>query len=73
MKSIQSQKPEAWTPEESEKLAAEVDSKEEQVDALENPQTEYEEEIGRKYQEPVDLLGLNEVKQCIGSCHCSTW
>lgn len=56
MKSIQSQKPEAWTPEESEKLAAEVDSKEEQVDALENPQTEYEEEIGRKYQEPVDLL-----------------
>ncbi|CAA3021283.1 clathrin assembly At5g57200 [Olea europaea subsp. europaea] len=59
----ETQKPEASTPEESEKLVAEVESEEEQVDAQEEPQTGNEEEIGPQIsaEEPVDLLGLNEV------------
>ncbi|CAI9780256.1 unnamed protein product [Fraxinus pennsylvanica] len=59
----ETQKPEASTPEESENLVAEVESEEEQVDAREASQTEYEEENRPQIsaEEPVDLLGLNEV------------
>ncbi|KAL2481831.1 putative clathrin assembly protein [Abeliophyllum distichum] len=57
------QKPEEPTPKEEEKRVEEVENREEQVDEQEKPQTTNEDEIPPllSANEPVDLLGLNEV------------
>ncbi|XP_022869722.1 putative clathrin assembly protein At5g57200 [Olea europaea var. sylvestris] len=57
------QKREELTTKEEEKQVEEVENKEEQVDEQEEPQTKNEDEIPQliSTDEPVDLLGLNEV------------